>query len=261
MEEKILVLLPTYNEKENVETIHGQIRGLGIPLDILFVDDNSPDGTGEILDALSSRDPGVFVLHRPGKLGVGSAHKDGIRWAYDHGYPVLITMDSDFTHSPKYILDLIKNANHFQVIVGSRFMLDKSLDGWNHWRILLTHVGHLLTGFLLSVPFDATGALRLYRLETIPRKIFELTRWAGYPFFFESLTLLHVNGCAIEEIPVILPPRTYGSSKMKFRDIIQCVLAMISIRAELIFFPNRLRIQQAESVEKPGITPNDGKLG
>jgi dolichol-phosphate mannosyltransferase len=261
MEGKILVLLPTYNERGNIERLYEEIRGLGLPLDILFVDDNSPDGTGAILDGLSLRDRGVFVIHRPGKLGVGSAHKDGIRWAYDHGYPVLITMDSDFTHSPHYILELLKKANNFHVIVGSRFMLDKSLEGWIWWRKLMTHLGHFLTRHLLHIEFDATGALRLYRLDKIPKEVFGLIQSPGYPFFFESLALLHLNGCAIEEIPVLLPPRTYGSSKMKVKDMLQCLAIMVTIRLGLIFAREKFRIMKAEPVEPVGISMNDGKLG
>src|SRR2546425_152266 len=105
--QRALVFVPTYNERDNVEQLYREIRKLPIDLDILFLDDNSPDGTGALIDGLADRDPGVFVIHRTGKLGVGSAHYQGIEWAYERGYTVLVTMDCDFTHPPSKILDIL----------------------------------------------------------------------------------------------------------------------------------------------------------
>ena len=111
MNNDFLIFIPTYNERENVEVILRQILDLRLDADILFVDDNSPDGTGQLLDALASSHPNVFVQHRAGKLGIGSAHKQGIAWAYDHGYRLLVTMDCDATHSPEQIRDFLARAN------------------------------------------------------------------------------------------------------------------------------------------------------
>src|SRR5258708_6541903 len=124
---KTLVFIPTYNERENVERMHREITALGLGLDILFIDDNSPDGTGQILDMLAHADSHLTVLHRSGKLGIGSAHKEGICWAYAHGYKTLITMDSDFTHPPGYIASLLDHAGDYEVVVGSRYLLPGSL--------------------------------------------------------------------------------------------------------------------------------------
>ena len=108
---KLLVFIPTYNEKENVEKILHEIVDLGLDLDVLFLDDNSPDGTGEILDELAKKNNRVHVIHRQGKLGIGSAHQDAIRWAYRHKYTHLLTMDCDFTHPPAYIPVIINNSH------------------------------------------------------------------------------------------------------------------------------------------------------
>jgi dolichol-phosphate mannosyltransferase len=228
-EKKILVMLPTYNERENVQTMCRELSRIDIPMDILFVDDNSPDGTGEILDDLAKRSPKVLVLHRPGKMGIGSAHQEGIRWVYAHGYTHLVTMDCDFTHSPDNIPDLLQFADEYDVVVGSRHLLENSLSGWNLWRKCITRTGHLLTALLLKMPYDATGAFRLYRLDHIPPEVFGLVTSRGYSFFFESLTILNLNQFKIKEIPIALPPRTYGHSKLQFHDMIQWLIFMLGM--------------------------------
>ena len=226
-DKKILIMLPTYNEIENVTIMCKKISNVGIPADIVFIDDNSPDGTGQILNELAKKNSHVFVIERSGKLGIGSAHLDGIQWAYSHGYLYLITMDCDFTHSPENIPSLLEYAEDFDVIVGSRHILENSLQGWNIWRKFLTLTGHLLTKTLLDIPYDATGAFRLYRLDTIPADVFDLMLSNGYSFFFESLAILNLNEFRIKEIPITLPPRTYGHSKMKVHDMVQSLIFMI----------------------------------
>ena len=121
MKKKILVLIPTLNEIENVEPLANKIFSLGLKLDILFIDDNSPDGTGKLLDKMSNNSDQIFVKHFDKRYGIGNAHRTGIRWAYENNYEILITMDSDFTHDPLDILRLFESANNSDVVVGSRF--------------------------------------------------------------------------------------------------------------------------------------------
>lgn len=237
-----LVFVPTYNERDNVEELYREIRKLPVELDILFLDDNSPDGTGELIDRLSKSDARVFTIHRKGKLGVGSAHFDGINWAYDHGYTVLVTMDCDFTHPPHKILDALEQKDRADVVVGSRYMTQGSLTGWNFMRKLLTWTGHALTRTLLGMSFDATGAFRLYRLDKIPRPAFSLVTSKGYSFFFESLYILHFNKHSIKEIPIALPPRTYGHSKMDLNEVRRSVKLLISTYLTKLLNEERYRI-------------------
>jgi dolichol-phosphate mannosyltransferase len=249
-----LVLVPTYNERANVERLCREILGLNLGLDLLFVDDNSPDGTGELQDALSRELPAVHVLHRPSKLGVGSAHVHGFRWAYDHGYRRLVTMDGDFTHEPRYIPDLLAEAARgADVVVGSRYLLKSSLDGWNPMRKALTRIGHLLTRGLLRMPYDATNAFRCYRLDMIPPQLFEVVVSRGYSFFFESLYVLHRNQFRITEVPVRLPKRTYGSSKMSFREMRNSVRLLFVIYFKVLFNPEKL--EAGEEVEAAATNP------
>lgn len=247
--QKILIMLATYNERDNVETMCRKIQDTGVAADILYVDDNSPDGTGRILDELSYTMPEVHIIHRSTKLGIGSAHQDGIRWAYSHGYLNLITMDCDFTHSPENILDLLKFAEEYDIVVGSRHILENSLDGWNAWRRFLTRSGHFLTKTLLEMPYDATGAFRLYRIDRIPHEVFDLVSSKGYSFFFESLTILNLNKYKIKEIPIALPPRTYGHSKLRFRDMVHALIFMITIFWNIQF--NKQKFLLKEKPETP----------
>lgn len=229
MKGRTLVFVPTYNERENVEAVWGRVAALGLDIDVLFLDDNSPDGTGEILDKLARKYSNITVIHRPRKLGIGSAHLAGIRWAYDHQYATLITMDCDFSHRPEDIPSFLKMGENHDVIVGSRFLGRESLSEWNLFRKTLTLLGHFLTRYCLNLRYDATGAYRLYRLDRIPREVFYLVDSQGYSFFFESLYVLHVNGFSIKEVPITLPARTYGHSKMSVNEALKSVWRLVEI--------------------------------
>jgi dolichol-phosphate mannosyltransferase len=215
---ELLIFVATYNEAENVEALFQRIRALHLNADILFLDDNSPDGTGDIIDRIAAKNPNVYAIHRTGKEGIGSAHLAGIAWAYERKYGTLVTMDCDFTHAPESILDFLAQSEEYEVVIGSRYLQEGSLRTWNVLRKILTHVGHLLTSSLLRMPYDATGAFRLYRLDRIPQGVFALVYSRSYSFFFESLYICWRNGARIFEIPIELPARTYGHSKMAWRD-------------------------------------------
>ena len=216
---KLLVFVPTYNERENVTRLYEEIKAQKLGNDFLFLDDGSPDGTGKILDEIRSQDSHVHVIHRKGKEGIGSAHKMGIQFAYDQGYSILITMDCDFTHLPEDIIKFLNNASGYDVVVGSRFMMEGSLEGWNLYRKFMTHFGHFLTRKLLGLPHDATGAFRLYQLGQLRSSLFDEVESMGYSFFFESLYSLMLEGAKMKEIPITLPSRVYGHSKMEIKDI------------------------------------------
>jgi dolichol-phosphate mannosyltransferase len=224
-----VLFVPTYNERDNIELLHAQIEALPLDLDIVYLDDSSPDGTGEVLDAIAARSSRVRVIHRPGKAGIGSAHRDGIRHAYRGGYRILVTMDSDLTHSPSRIAPFVHHARDHDVVLGSRFLRDESLAGWSPLRSFLTHLGHFLTRTLLGVPYDATGGFRVYRLDRIDPRVFELTRSDSYAFFFESLYLMCRYGVTVKELPIDLPRRTYGHSKMRCSDVIASLRTLIRL--------------------------------
>ena len=216
---KTLIAVPTYNERENVRPMCEQILALGLDADLLFLDDSSPDGTGELLDELAAKHASVRVIHRPDKSGIGSAHLDAIALAYAEGYTRLVTLDCDFTHSPDLIPAFLARGETADVVVGSRYIESDSLPGWTLVRKMLTAGGHVLTKTLLGISQDATGAFRAYDLTRIPHAAFGLVRSRGYSFFFESLLVLTRNGFTVAEVPIKLPARTAGHSKMSLVEI------------------------------------------
>ncbi|MFD0364913.1 polyprenol monophosphomannose synthase [Nocardia sp. GCM10030253] len=244
--ERTLIMIPTYNERRNVGPLLAQILDQGTDFDVLFVDDNSPDGTGELLDDLAEEyAPRIQVLHRPGRQGVGSAHQAGIRWAYSEGYDNIITMDSDFAHPPSYLPALRAAAAGFDIVVGSRYLKEDSLADWTPFRKILTRVGHFLTVTLLRMPYDATGAFRYYRLGTVPVGAFDRVRSTGYSFFFESLYIMNANGFRIQQIPIHVLNRTAGASKMRTRDVATSVRFLLVLCAEKYLRPSKHRISSA----------------
>ena len=214
-------MIPTYNESDNVRVMYTRVRAALPDAEILFVDDNSPDGTGTILDQLVTTDALVHVLHREGKLGIGSAHLAGIDWAYNHGTQVLVTMDADCTHSPEEVSLFIAAADNAAVVVGSRFIGQGGVNQWPFHRRLITKGGHFLTQLVLGMRYDATGAYRVYRLDRVPRRLFSLIRSRDYSFFYESLKLVDLARLPIEQVPVVLAPRFEGNSKMRPRDMVR----------------------------------------
>ena len=181
---KTLIFIPTYNERENAPRICVEIHELGLDVDVLFIDDGSPDGTGELLEGLKARFPRLIVQHRTGKLGIGSAHFEAIEWAYEQGYEVMVTMDCDFTHSPSDIPAMIGATGNCDVSVGSRWLRQNSLPGWNLFRRLMTKLGHWLTSCVLGVrrmPAVASAAMGWIA----SRQVFRLVK-ARYAFFLKA---------------------------------------------------------------------------
>lgn len=226
---KTLIFIPTYNEKENIKNMCTKLLNLYEDVDILFIDDDSPDGTGHILDSLAQQYPKVNVIHRPYKMGIGSAHLEGIKWAYARKYSRLITMDCDFTHTPESLAELIKNSKDCHLVIGSRHILKDSLKDWSKTRIFLTRATHYLTRFILKIEYDATNGLRLYNLDKISKTLFSLVQSTGRAFFFESLYVLNLNRYLIKEIPVILPARTSGRSKMTLKEVMRSLTYLIEM--------------------------------
>ncbi|HXH20130.1 MAG TPA: hypothetical protein VNJ07_13725, partial [Chitinophagales bacterium] len=159
------------------------------------------------------------------------------------GYELLLTMDCDFTHSPEYIFDFLHNRSRADVIVGSRYLKKDSLATWSLFRKSLTRLGHFFTSELLDMPYDASNAFRLYNLQSIDRHLFSLVQSEGYAFFFESLFILHVNGKKVFEIPIGLPSRAHGDSKMTWKDGMESARLMLSLYGRKLFNSQSLRLK------------------
>ena len=227
-QDKPLIFIPTYNEIRNIFRLYKHLKSLEIDLDLLFIDDCSPDGTGDALDSLAKNDNNLYVIHRKEKLGIGSAHKDGIAWAYAQGYKLLVTMDSDYSHSPDDIERFINLSKESDLIVGTRYIKYNSMGDLSLLRRFLSFSAHCMTRFFLRMPYDSTNAFRLYRLDRIKAHLFDQVVSNGYSFFFESLYIIHSKKISITETPIKLGGRTAGETKMSIYD------AMISVKTLLI---------------------------
>jgi dolichol-phosphate mannosyltransferase len=256
-DKKTLIFIPTYNERENVGPMCERIVSLGLDADILFMDDSSPDGTGQVLDELAARLPRVRVIHRAGKLGIGSAHMEGIELAYASGYDRLLTLDCDFTHNPLLIPQFLEQSAEFDVVVGSRFLAKNSLSEWPLLRRVLTNTGHLLMSNLLGVSQDATGAYRIYDLKKIPVEVFRLVRARGYAFFFESLFVIHRNGFSIGQIPMNLGARAAGASKMTVREVRRSTATLMTLFLQEKTDPERFRLARNLELNPELIDPQN----
>jgi len=238
---ELLLFTPTYNEAENIRTLIGQLLKLGLPADILVIDDNSPDGTGDIVAGMTQHHPNLKLWRREGKQGIGSAHIAALRYAKSEGYRLFVSLDADYSHKPEDIPRLLELQDTYDIVVGSRFQWESSLREWNLFRRFMTHLGHFLTRTLLRLPYDTTGGLRLYRLDPIPATLFDRIESRDYEFFFESLTLLHMAGLKIGELPIDLPARTYGHSKMKLAHMVRGLLRLFRLAWKLAIIRHRSR--------------------
>lgn len=226
----ILIAIATYNESENIRPLLQQICDLNLEAEVIVIDDKSPDGTGELVSAFALSNQQVSLHSRERKLGIGSAHKYAIREALRLSVDVLVTLDADFSHRPSDIPRLLTGLNSAEVVVGSRFLPDGGLEDWNVLRRVITHAGHMATRTILGNPFDCSGAFRAYRSSALKSRALSEQLSDGYSWFYESLTVLHLHGVVVDEIPIVLPARTYGSSKMSIREIVRSATGILSFR-------------------------------
>jgi len=237
MKEKILIFIPVYNEEENVILIVKNIfRKFKKNIDILFVEDNSKDNTQKNILNMKKKFNNIFLIKRKEKLGIGSAHKVGIRWAIRKKYDLLVTMDCDGTHDPFYIKKIILNLkiNKSHISITNRFLKKNSLKDWSNWRIILTKIRHLLIRKILKIDYDSSGAFRCYDLKKIKLKDIMLAHDNGYSFFWESIYKLNKLNYKITEIPIKLPGRLMGNSKMRIYDILRAFFYLIKISTSKI---------------------------
>jgi len=215
----IIIIVPTLNEKDNIEILFNKLNTTNLRFDLLFIDDNSNDGSQEIIKELSNKNQNINYIFRPKKMGIGSAHKDGFVWSYKKKYKTIITMDADGTHDPKYISFMIEKLKNFDIVTTSRFLEKNALEKWPIFRVFLTTLRHITISLLLSMPYDSSGAFRCINCKKISLPDLILAKNNSYSYFWESIFILHRKKYLIGQIPIYLPFRIYGSSKMRIRDI------------------------------------------
>jgi len=221
---KLLIFTPTYNERDNIEKFYYELKKYCPQGDILFLDDNSPDGTGILMDALAAVDLSVRIIHRPKKMGIGSAHRQAFSFAKEHNYDFLLTMDADFTHDPCYIPAMLAHKDNADVVIGSRYVKGGKLKGWGFVRTCLTYTAYAVNTYALGLPYDCTGAYRLYRVSLLHQDFYTKIQSNGYSFFIESLYQLKKMKCGITQVPIVAPIRNKGKSKISKREIMKTVM-------------------------------------
>jgi dolichol-phosphate mannosyltransferase len=213
---RVLVVIPTYNEAENVRQITAAIRATVPQVDMLVVDDNSPDGTGEIADELAGTDRHIHVLHRPGKQGLGAAYVAGFRWAKEQAYDAVVEMDADGSHSPQELPRLLDALREADVVLGSRYVAGGTVAAdWPLRRVALSRGANLYTRLALGMPIrDATGGYRAYRMPALEKMEIESVASQGYCFQVDLAWRAHRQGLRLTEVPITFADRERGASKM-----------------------------------------------
>lgn len=230
--DKVLIVVPTYNEAENVRKITAELLALPVPgLEVLIVDDNSPDGTGQIADELAA-DVRVHVLHRASKQGLGTAYVQGFRWALAHGADVVMQMDADFSHAPHYIPNMLAALPGHDSVIGSRYAPGGKLDErWSIWRKLLSWwANSVWVHVILRTPVrDNTGGFRAWKRATLIGMDLDRVRSNGYIFQVELTYLAYRLGYTFQEVPIYFQDRRYGKSKMGLSIQIEAAIGVFGL--------------------------------
>jgi dolichol-phosphate mannosyltransferase len=230
------VSLATFNERDNLAELIAAIHAELPRADVLVIDDNSPDGTGELADDLSRRDDRVHVLHRPGKLGLGTAILTAMRYAMDGDYDLLLNLDADFSHPPRYLPALVAGMRDHDVMIGSRYIPGGGTRDWPWTRELMSRAVNVFVRFVLRLPVrDASGGFRCYRVAKLREAHLERVRSRGYSFQQEVLFRCHRAGCRIGETPIVFENRRAGRSKVSLCESVRSLgmLGWLGVRATL----------------------------
>lgn len=232
-----LIVVPTYNERENIERLLDDLLGLGFDLEVLVVDDNSPDGTGQFVDEKCKRDPRVHVIHRPGKLGLGSAYIKAFKWALaETDAKYIFEMDADFSHDPGAIAGFLENIKNADLVVGSRYLDGITVMNWPLSRLFLSVGANIYTRIVTGMPIkDATGGFKCFRREVLEALPLDNIKSDGYSFQIEMNFLAWKRKFRIIEIPIVFVDRQEGTSKMSRRIIYEAAFLVWKLRFTSMF--------------------------
>lgn len=235
MPERALVVIPTYNESTNLPNIVPQVLAQDPRLEVLVVDDNSPDGTGRLADALASANPRVHVLHREGKLGLGTAYIRGFKWALERSYDYVFEMDADFSHDPAHLKEFLKAIEDADIVLGSRYLQGKvTVVNWPMGRLMLSYCANIYARWITGLRiWDLTGGFKCFRRRVLETIDLSQVRSNGYAFQIEMSVRAWRKGFKFREIPIVFVDRTEGQSKMH-RGIVR----------EAVWMVPRLRLQR-----------------
>jgi dolichol-phosphate mannosyltransferase len=247
---RALIVIPTYNEADNLEPLVREISALALAFDILVVDDNSPDGTGEIADRLSREQPGIHVLHRPGKMGLGTAYIEGFRWAIEREYDYVLEMDCDFSHNPSYLPRFLEEIETADLVIGSRYVQDGATPDWGLLRRLISSGGNVFARAMLGLETrDCTGGFRCYRRSVLEEVPWDAIRLDGYGFQVGAVYYVEQSGGKVTEFPIIFEDRRVGQSKMCTAIIVEAFIFV----TKLALRGGRIRRRRHSTAGRSGI--------
>ena len=243
-----LIVIPTYNERENLSALVTAVLAVDPGLDILVVDDNSPDGTGELAESLARQTGRVRVLHRTGKLGLGTAYIAGFKYALRHNYTRVVEMDADFSHRPEDLPRLLQAAQWADVVIGSRNVRGGRTENWSWVRQLISKGGSMYTRTLLHLPIkDCTSGFKCFRREVLAAIDLDGINSSGYGFQVELNYLAHAAGFRLAEVPITFPDRKAGHSKMSSDIVLEALRLVWQLRRR------PLPAQPARHTQEPAV--------
>jgi len=254
---KVYVIIPTYNEAENLESIVERVLSLHPMFNIIVVDDNSPDGTGKIADDLSKKDHRIHAIHRPNKAGLGTAYIKGFKEALAKGADLIFEMDADFSHDPKYLQDFMEASKRADLVIGSRYVNGVRVEGWRFRRLLLSKFANMYVSYVMVRPvWDFTAGFRCYRRKVLESMEIDNVKSDGYAFQIEMTYLTFKNGFKVLEIPIIFREREHGYSKISRKVVweafwlaLKCHAPILEILKHLSFlFKDYTRFVQSNDV-------------
>ncbi|GCE27493.1 dolichyl-phosphate beta-D-mannosyltransferase [Dictyobacter alpinus] len=248
---KTLIIIPTYNEYENLRPLLDTIFSYAPGCDVLVVDDNSPDGTGQLADQIHEEDSRVHVLHRAGKLGLGTAYVAGFKYSIEHNYDAAFEMDADFSHDPKYLPDFLKAIESADLVIGSRYIPGGSTPNWSFSRRCISGCGNIFARFMLGIRVhDCTAGFRCYRREVLESIDLDTVQSQGYAFQIELAYRVMKQGFQITEIPITFMDRRVGQSKMSRKIVIEAFTYVTRARFGLVPMPSPAMRKQSARIEE-----------
>lgn len=233
---KAIVVIPTYNEVDNIERLINQIFRIEPDINILIVDDNSPDGTYKVVEKLMENDKRLHLIKRAGKMGLGTAYCEGFKYAIDRGFDIIFEMDADFSHDPNEIPNFLKEIENYDLVIGSRYISGVNVVNWPLRRLFLSYMANLYTRVITGMPIkDATGGFKCFRAEFLKKLNLDEIKSNGYGFQIEVNFKLWKKGAKIKEIPIIFIDRRSGVSKMNKHIIWEAIFLVWKLKILSLF--------------------------
>ena len=233
---RILIISPTYNEIKGIQDLISQVFNINLDINLLIIDDNSPDGTANLVKSLFSKYDKLHLIERASKLGLGTAYIDGFKWALKNNYDIVIQMDADLSHNPKDIVRLVDEASKYDLVIGSRYINGVNVINWPISRLILSYSANIYARFLIGIKInDLTGGYKCFNSKVLKNINFSRVRSEGYSFQIEMTFLAWINNFSIKEIPIVFTDRTVGESKMNKGIIFEAIFIVPKLLFKKIF--------------------------